>query len=214
MLHEVTFSVPKGRTVAVVGESGSGKSTLVRLLLRFYSPDSGAILLDGVDIATMSLQDLRRDVAIVPQDTLLFNETIEFNIAVGNPTATRVQVAHAMSIAGLEPLIRSLPLGGETVVGERGLKLSGRRKATNRHCTRGAASASRGADGAGTGNRENLQIATTATSSMRRQHKVAPDQASARKVCTWPLAVTACKVTVRVTPERDLPAPARLEIAN
>lgn len=128
MLHEVTFSVPKGRTVAVVGESGSGKSTLVRLLLRFYSPDSGAILLDGVDIATMSLQDLRRDVAIVPQDTLLFNETIEFNIAVGNPTATRVQVAHAMSIAGLEPLIRSLPLGGETVVGERGLKLSGGEK--------------------------------------------------------------------------------------
>ena len=128
ILHQVDFSIPAGRTVAVVGESGSGKSTLARLLYRFYDVRGGAILVNGTDLRQLTQASLRAAIGIVPQDTVLFNDTIYYNIQYGNPEANREQVLAAAAAAQLAAFIEQLPLGYETRVGERGLKLSGGEK--------------------------------------------------------------------------------------
>jgi ATP-binding cassette subfamily B protein len=128
VLKDVGFSVPAGHKVAVVGASGSGKSTLVKLLFRFYDPDAGRITIDGQDIREVTQASLRRVIGIVPQDTVLFNDTIFENVRYGNPDATEEEVQTAIRLAHLDAFIRSLPRGGETMVGERGLKLSGGEK--------------------------------------------------------------------------------------
>lgn len=128
ILRQVDFSIPAGRTVAVVGESGSGKSTLARLLYRFYDVTAGAILVNGNDLRQLTQTSLRAAVGIVPQDTVLFNDTIYYNIQYGNPAADREQVLAAAAAAQLAAFVDQLPLGYETRVGERGLKLSGGEK--------------------------------------------------------------------------------------
>lgn len=128
ILDNVTFTVEPGQKVAVVGASGAGKSTLVKLLFRFYDPDSGRILIDGQDIRQVTRQSLRSAIGIVPQDTVLFNDTIFENVRYGNPAASDVEVSEAISLAHLDEFIRSLPEGVNTLVGERGLKLSGGEK--------------------------------------------------------------------------------------
>ena len=125
ILHDVSLEVRPGEKVAVVGASGSGKSTLVKLLFRFYDPDSGRIEIDGQDIAGVTQASLRRAIGIVPQDTVLFNDTIFENVRYGNPEAGDGQVAEAIRLAHLDHFIAALPRGGDTLVGERGLKLSG-----------------------------------------------------------------------------------------
>jgi len=128
ILHDVTFEVPPGRKVAVVGSSGSGKSTLARLLFRFYDVDAGRIEIDGQDIRDVKQESLRAAIGIVPQDTVLFNDTIYYNIAYGRPGATRAEIEHAARVAHIADFIARLPNGWETTVGERGLKLSGGEK--------------------------------------------------------------------------------------
>jgi ATP-binding cassette subfamily B protein len=128
ILKGLSFSVPAGHKVAVVGASGSGKSTLVKLLFRFYDPDQGRILIDGQDISILEQASLRRAIGIVPQDTVLFNDTIFENVRYGNPEATDQEVLESIRLAHLDEFIESLPKGGETMVGERGLKLSGGEK--------------------------------------------------------------------------------------
>ena len=128
ILSKVSFTVPPGRTVAVVGSSGAGKSTLARLLFRFYDVTGGAIAIDGQDIRDVTQQSLRSQIGIVPQDTVLFNDTIYYNIAYGRPDATREEVETAARMANIDGFIRSLPDGYEAMVGERGLKLSGGEK--------------------------------------------------------------------------------------
>jgi ATP-binding cassette, subfamily B, heavy metal transporter len=128
ILKEVSFTVPAGRTVAIVGPSGSGKSTVARLLYRFYDPSGGRILVDGQDVRTLTQHSLRAAIGIVPQDTVLFNDTIRYNIAYGNPAATAEEIEEAIQLARIDQFIRSLPDGYETRVGERGLKLSGGEK--------------------------------------------------------------------------------------
>jgi ATP-binding cassette subfamily B protein len=128
ILHGVSFTVEAGEKVAVVGASGSGKSTLVKLLFRFYDPDGGRILIDGQDISTLQQASLRREIGIVPQDTVLFNDSIFENIRYGNPDATDSEVEEAISLAHLDSFIAALPRGADTMVGERGLKLSGGEK--------------------------------------------------------------------------------------
>jgi ABC-type transport system involved in Fe-S cluster assembly fused permease/ATPase subunit len=128
ILHQVEFEVPPGATVAVVGHSGSGKSTLSRLLYRFYDIDEGRIAIDGHDIRDLTQQSLRAAIAIVPQDTVLFNDTIYYNILYGRPDATREEVIAAARAAHIHDFIESLPDGYEAEVGERGLKLSGGEK--------------------------------------------------------------------------------------
>jgi ATP-binding cassette subfamily B protein len=128
ILHDVSFDVEAGQKVAVVGASGSGKSTLVKLLFRFYDPDSGRILVDGQDISRVTQASLRGAIGIVPQDTVLFNDTIFENVRYGNPRASDDAVREAIRHANLDDFIRSLPRGGDTLVGERGLKLSGGEK--------------------------------------------------------------------------------------
>jgi ATP-binding cassette subfamily B protein len=128
ILDNVTFAVEPGQKVAVVGASGAGKSTLVKLLFRFYDPDSGRILIDGQDIRQVTRQSLRSAIGIVPQDTVLFNDTIFENVRYGNPAASDVEVSEAIGLAHLDEFIRSLPEGVNTLVGERGLKLSGGEK--------------------------------------------------------------------------------------
>lgn len=128
ILRGVSFDIPAGRTVAVVGASGSGKSTLVRLLFRFYDVTGGAISIDGQDIRDVSQESLRVAIGIVPQDTVLFNDTLYYNIAYGKPDATKEQVIEAARAAHILHFIESLPKGWDTVVGERGLKLSGGEK--------------------------------------------------------------------------------------
>jgi ATP-binding cassette subfamily B protein len=125
ILKQVDFVIEPGQKVAVVGESGSGKSTLVKLLFRFYDPDSGRILVDGQDISQLSQASLRKAIGIVPQDTVLFNDSIFENVRYGNPRANDEDVAEAIRMAHLDDFIASLPEGGDTMVGERGLKLSG-----------------------------------------------------------------------------------------
>lgn len=128
ILHDVSFSIAPGKKVAVVGPSGAGKSTLVRLLFRFYEPHSGQILIDGQDIRTVTQESVRAAIGIVPQDTVLFNNSIFFNIAYAKPGATREEVEHAARMAHIHDFIAGLPDGYDTVVGERGLKLSGGEK--------------------------------------------------------------------------------------
>ncbi len=128
ILHQVSFEIPAGHTVAVVGASGSGKSTLARLLFRFYDVSGGRITVDGRDIRDVTQKSLRAAIGIVPQDTVLFNDTIYYNIAYGNPDASREEVIAAAQSAHIHDLIESLPDKYEAMVGERGLKLSGGEK--------------------------------------------------------------------------------------
>lgn len=128
ILRQVSFQLLPGQKLAVVGASGAGKSTLVKLLFRFYEPAAGRILIDGQDIARVSQQSLRRAIGIVPQDTVLFNDTLLENIRYGKPGASDAEVAAAIRMAHLEDFIAQLPDGGDTRVGERGLKLSGGEK--------------------------------------------------------------------------------------
>lgn len=128
ILHDVSFEIPAGGTVAVVGHSGSGKSTLTRLMYRFYDVDSGCIRIDGRDIRDYTQQSLRSVIAIVPQDTVLFNDTIFYNILYGRTDASRREVEEAASAAHIHDFIMSLPDGYNAEVGERGLKLSGGEK--------------------------------------------------------------------------------------
>ncbi len=128
ILHDVTFTVPAGHNVAVVGPSGSGKSTLARLLYRFYDIESGRITIDGQDIRDVQQASLRAAIGIVPQDTVLFNDTIEYNIAYGRPGATHDEIVAAAKLAQIHDFVSKLPEGYATPVGERGLKLSGGEK--------------------------------------------------------------------------------------
>ena len=128
ILKGVSFVVPAGCTTAIVGASGTGKSTLSRLLFRFYDATSGRIAIDGQDIRAVTQASLRAAIGVVPQDTVLFNDTIAYNIAYGRPTASRAEIEHAARIAELHDFITSLSEGYETRVGERGLKLSGGEK--------------------------------------------------------------------------------------
>ncbi|MEE4280409.1 MAG: ABC transporter ATP-binding protein/permease [Pseudomonadales bacterium] len=128
VVDNVSFDIPAGSTTAVVGASGAGKSTLARLLYRFYDLQSGTISIDGQDISRVTQRSLRANVGIVPQDTVLFNDTIRYNIRYGNPDATDEQVEAAARTASIYEFISSLPQGFDTRVGERGLKLSGGEK--------------------------------------------------------------------------------------
>jgi ATP-binding cassette subfamily B protein len=128
VLRNVDFTIPGGTTTAVVGATGSGKSTLARLLFRFYEVGSGAVLIDGQDVRAVTQASLRAAIGIVPQDTVLFNDTIEYNIAYGRPGAPREDVVAAARAAHIHDFIDSLPDGYRTMVGERGLKLSGGEK--------------------------------------------------------------------------------------
>ena len=128
ILHDVSFAIQGGRTVAAVGASGAGKSTLARLLFRFYDVSQGCIRIDGKDIRSITQNSLRSSIGVVPQDTVLFNDSIYYNIAYGRPDATRDEVIDAARAAHILGFIESLPKGWDTVVGERGLKLSGGEK--------------------------------------------------------------------------------------
>jgi len=125
ILKSVSFRVPAGKTLGIVGSSGAGKSTLVRLLVRLIEPDAGRILLDGTPITALPLRQLRRLVAVVPQDTALFNDTIAYNIAFSKPGCSQSEVEDAARAAHLHEFIAGLPEGYETKIGERGIKLSG-----------------------------------------------------------------------------------------
>jgi ABC-type transport system involved in Fe-S cluster assembly fused permease/ATPase subunit len=128
VLQNVSFSLPAGKTLGVVGGSGAGKSTIVRLLVRLIEPDAGRILLDGEPVAELALDDLRRSIAVVPQDPVLFNDTIGYNIGLGKPGSTQEEIERAARMAHLHEFIAGLPQGYETPVGERGVKLSGGEK--------------------------------------------------------------------------------------
>jgi ABC-type transport system involved in Fe-S cluster assembly fused permease/ATPase subunit len=128
ILHDVSFSVPPGRTVAIVGPSGAGKSTISRILFRFYDVTDGAVFIDGQDIRDVTQESLRASIGIVPQDTVLFNDTIYYNIAYGRPDAAPAEIEEAARMARIHDFIMSTPDGYQTRVGERGLKLSGGEK--------------------------------------------------------------------------------------
>ena len=128
ILHGISFEIPAGKTVAVVGPSGAGKSTLARLIFRFYDVSGGRITINGQDIRLVTQNSLRRALGIVPQDTVLFNDTVRYNIAYGNTSATPIQVEEAARSARIHDFIVSTPKGYDTMVGERGLKLSGGEK--------------------------------------------------------------------------------------
>ncbi len=128
ILRDVDFAVPPGARVAIVGPSGAGKSTIARLLFRFYDVSDGAIEIDGQDIRDVTQDSLRRAIGVVPQDTVLFNDTIYYNIAYGRPGAGRAEIEEAARLAHIHDFIAALPDGYQTMVGERGLKLSGGEK--------------------------------------------------------------------------------------
>ena len=128
VLKGVSFTVPAGKTVAVVGPSGAGKSTISRILYRFYDIQSGSVTIDGQDIRDVTQASLREKIGIVPQDTVLFNDTVRYNIAYGRIGATESEIKEAARYAQIDPFIRELPLGYDSMVGERGLKLSGGEK--------------------------------------------------------------------------------------
>ena len=128
ILQSVSFTVPAGKKLAVVGHSGAGKSTLSRLLYRFYDVTRGRILIDGQDIRSVTQYSLRKAIGIVPQDTVLFNDSIRYNLQYGNPQATQAELERAADMAQIRQFIEALPEGWNTVVGERGLKLSGGEK--------------------------------------------------------------------------------------
>jgi len=128
ILKDISFTIPAGKTLAVVGSSGAGKSTISRILFRFYDVIKGKILIDGQDIKSVTQQSLRRSIGIVPQDTVLFNDTIGYNILYGRMDATKAEIVEAAKQAKIHDFIESLPEGYDTTVGERGLKLSGGEK--------------------------------------------------------------------------------------
>ena len=128
ILKDVSFTIPAGHKVAIVGSSGAGKSTIARLLFRFYDVDAGRITVNGQDIRDVTQQSLRAAIGVVPQDTVLFNDTIYYNIAYGRPDASGEEVERAARLAHLDGFIQQLPEGFETKVGERGLKVSGGEK--------------------------------------------------------------------------------------
>ena len=128
VLRDVSFTVEPGRKIAIVGPSGAGKSTVGRLLFRFYDADSGQIRIDGQDITGVRQASLRSEIGVVPQDSVLFNDTIYYNIAYGRPDATPAEIEEAARLAAIHEFIVSMPDGYETMVGERGLKLSGGEK--------------------------------------------------------------------------------------
>ncbi len=125
VLTDVTIEIPAGRTTAFVGPTGSGKTTLIKLLLRFYDPDSGTVMLDGLDLRTLRRFDIRQAIALVSQDVFLFHGTVAENIAYGKPEATAVDIRRAAQTAEAHEFIEALPFGYDTIVGERGQKLSG-----------------------------------------------------------------------------------------
>ncbi len=128
ILKGVDFIVPAGRKLAIVGPTGAGKSTISRLLFRFYDPTGGAILIDGQDISAVTQASLRAAIGVVPQDTVLFNDTIRYNIAYGRPGASQIEIERAARLAQVHEFVLDLPDGYDTMVGERGLKLSGGEK--------------------------------------------------------------------------------------
>jgi ATP-binding cassette subfamily B protein len=128
ILHNVSFTVPAGRRVAIVGPSGAGKSTISRLLFRFYDVSGGAIRIDGQDVRNVTQSSVRAALGIVPQDTVLFNDTIYYNIAYGRPGASPAEIEEAARLARIHDFIMASPDGYQTRVGERGLKLSGGEK--------------------------------------------------------------------------------------
>jgi ATP-binding cassette subfamily B protein len=128
ILHDVDFTIPAGQTLAVVGASGAGKSTLARLMFRFYDVSAGAVKINGHDIRQLTQDSLRAHIGIVPQDTVLFNDSVYYNIAYGKPGATREEIIEAARSAHIHDFVSSLPDGYDTLVGERGLKLSGGEK--------------------------------------------------------------------------------------
>ena len=128
ILTDVDFTIPAGQSLAVVGSSGAGKSTIVRLMFRFYDVDEGSISIDGQDIRDITQHSLRSVIGLVPQDTVLFNDTIRTNIAYGRPDADQSAIEDAARAAQIHDFVASLPDGYDTVVGERGLKLSGGEK--------------------------------------------------------------------------------------
>jgi ATP-binding cassette subfamily B protein len=128
ILRDVNFTVPPGKTVAIVGPSGAGKSTVSRILFRFYDVTDGTVRIDGQDIRDVSQKSLRASIGIVPQDTVLFNDTIYYNIAYGRPDASPAEIEEAARMARIHDFVMGLPDGYQTRVGERGLKLSGGEK--------------------------------------------------------------------------------------
>lgn len=128
ILKGLSFEVPKGKTVAIVGPTGAGKSTISRLLYRFYDVTDGAVTIDGQDIRNVTQASLRAAIGIVPQDTVLFNDTVRYNIAYGRPAASDAEIEQAARLAHIHDFITALPDGYDTMVGERGLKLSGGEK--------------------------------------------------------------------------------------
>lgn len=128
ILNGVTMEIPAGKTVAIVGSSGSGKSTILRLLYRFYDPSNGSISIDDQDIREVKMGSLRSNIGVVPQDTVLFNDTLGYNIGYGDITASQERILAVTKLSKLESLIERLPDGFNTKVGERGLKLSGGEK--------------------------------------------------------------------------------------
>jgi ATP-binding cassette subfamily B protein len=128
ILKDVSFEVPAGKMVAIVGPSGAGKSTISRILFRFYEVSGGRVLIDGQNISDVTQTSLRAAIGMVPQDTVLFNDTIEYNIRYGKPDASPAEVREAARLAQIDDFIMTLPLGYHSLVGERGLKLSGGEK--------------------------------------------------------------------------------------
>ena len=128
IIQNISFEVPNGKKVALVGPTGAGKSTISRLLFRFYDPKEGAVYVNNQNIKDISQQSLRKIIGVVPQDTVLFNDTIYYNISYGNPEATEEQIHEAAKSADIHKFVMNLPDGYQTIVGERGLKLSGGEK--------------------------------------------------------------------------------------
>jgi len=128
ILKGISFEVPAGKTVAIVGPSGAGKSTISRLLFRFYDIQSGSVTIDGQDVRDVTQESLRKVIGMVPQDTVLFNDTIAYNIRYGRTDATEEEVEKAAEMAQISRFIQHLPDGYKSMVGERGLKLSGGEK--------------------------------------------------------------------------------------
>ena len=123
ILDGLNFEIPAGQSLALVGASGSGKSTILRLLFRFYEPSGGSIKVGGHDVRDVTLDSLRRAIGVVPQDTVLFNETIAYNIRYGKPGCTDEEVRHVAQQASIDEAIDQMPLGYNTLVGERGLRI-------------------------------------------------------------------------------------------